>query len=703
MNLIVDIDKYYFLCYNKNAMKRQKQNLRRQTMKKKFKLLTRTLCTVLSFVVLFGVFIFPTSAAETSGIMDGRVYALISYATGEAIDVPGGYLLSRAYLSDYTYSYQNLWQRWAIRYEGGNDYVIVDMHSRNLLSIEGSSIDEGAKAWTYYNDGTTGQRFKIVNNGDGTFSFLSKCTNYTKALAVQSNGNIIQTTFTGAARQKFYLVLPGYVYNLQNVNSGKSLDVSAANTANGSDVAQYITTPESLWQRWCIKYIGNGEYKIMDMNSGKLLSISGSSTANKANCHIWADDGTTGQIFKIVQNSDGTLTFLSKCSGYTKALGVLNSGTANGDTVVQLTADGSNNQKFRFTIEAESKSPEGLYIIRNSAMSGFYIRKNRGLSNVVEQHSFDGEYDQIWELEYDCEKYYKIVNKDENEEKLLTVPASYSNEKAVSLEDEWTDTNRKRQLWILTVKENGTYWLQSKYHEEYEAGGGPQILLALGDSNGSGVNVEQRNDGVRTYWNFKSGGGRFFAVTAEAGHEHILSLSYSQSLLNSIGEFGYVESGTFSVLQCKEALKQSEIFISRSHGAEVKNGNDDGQTTYILLINDKSSMYGLHGSYCYSKNDLNTIVNDWDNFYQLELAVFVGCQTGVDTIGENLCEAVVSHGAEVAVGFTTSMQCTQANDWTDIFMYNIAAGKSVNVAVNLANQQIPIGGVVFGNGNYVFN
>ena len=629
--------------------------------------------------------------------MDGRVYALISYATGKAVDVPAGNEASGAYLSEYTYSYQNPWQRWMILYEGGNDYILVDMNSKNLLSIVGSSSADNARAWTYADDGTTGQRFKIVNNGDGTFSFLSKCSNYTKALEVFTNGNMGQTPFTGASRQKFLLVLPGYVYNLQNVNSGKSLDVSAANTANGSDIAQYITTPESLWQRWCIKYIGNGEYKIMDMNSGKLLSISGSSTANKANCHIWADDGTTGQIFKIVQNSDGTLTFLSKCSGYTKALGVLNSGTANGDTVVQITANGSNNQKFRFTIEAESKSPEGLYIIKNGSITdNLCIRKNRvPLFQAIRPYQFDGEHDQIWEIVYDSEKYYKIVNKDENGEKLLTAPASYSNNSAVTLENEYSGTTRYRQLWVLTVKENGLYQLQSRYHDEYYSNGGSKLVLGFSEDS-SGKYVSIRNDGVDTGWVLDGRSTVMYSIPNEE-HDHISTLSLIESSFNGTLGFGYIYEGVTTPKECKVDMSKSRYFVTRSHGGFYTSGDDILSTGIWLSEEENGFLSGV--------DPLNACedISEADMFTKLDLVVFCGCKTAFDTIEDNICEAMIGKGVQTVIGFEDSIGCDKANNWTFKFWQQMLMGKSVQDSVANANEYSEITAKIYGDADFALS
>lgn len=118
-------------------------------------------------------------------------------------------------------------------------------------------------------------------------------------------------------------IISGRVYHIKAYN-GKYFDVANAGTANGTNVQIYNFNVDAACQEWIITQVGtdgSGKlYKIKDVNSGKLLSIEASSSANAANAWVWEDDGTTGQIFKIRQNSDGTFTFLTQCSNYTRAL-----------------------------------------------------------------------------------------------------------------------------------------------------------------------------------------------------------------------------------------------------------------------------------------------------------------------------------------------------------------------------------------------
>ena len=149
----------------------------------------------------------------------------------------------------------------------------------------------------------------------------------------------------------------GGVYNIVSALSKKCLDVTEAGTANGTLVNQYQVMPAYHWQRWKFIYLGDGQYKIQDVNSGKLLSISGSSSYENANVHIWADDGTTGQIFKIDRNIDGTYSFRSKCSNYGRAVSIAGSSKTSGALAIQCAYNArtpAENQKF--TLQDSSKA-----------------------------------------------------------------------------------------------------------------------------------------------------------------------------------------------------------------------------------------------------------------------------------------------------------------------------------------------------------
>ena len=444
---------------------------------------------------------------QTSGVVPGEAYNLINKSSDRAFTVPGGGKGNGMFITDEQYYSATPWQRWQVVYEGAGNYVLRDENSGNLLSIGGSDPNAGGRVWTYVNDGTTGQRFQIVRNADGTYSFLSKCSNYTMALTLQPSGTFEvgsydQQPFVRSDNQKFYLALNG-IYNVKNRATQKSLDVSSGYTANGSDVSQYQPTFGTLWQQWHIAYAGGGKYRITDMNSGKLLSIAGSSSAERANVHIWAADGTTGQGFKI--DGQSTLvsgnyqtyyTFYSECSGYTKGIGV--EGNNNGDTFLQLTVDGAPNKQFELTKLRTDPVAPGMYYFQCVATDR-YMEKDSS-DNFAEQQRFDvDDMGQVWRLQYESESYYSIVNVANN--RYLTVQESNKNKLKVKLEQRDNVANTSRLKWTFRILPNGKWEIQAQYHQ------GTALVLAVGQPafNSSlfenGVNIEQRNDNTdRDEW-----------------------------------------------------------------------------------------------------------------------------------------------------------------------------------------------------------
>jgi uncharacterized protein YegP (UPF0339 family) len=285
-------------------------------------------------------------------VSNTATYNIQNVNNGKSIEV-SDFLIDNNYIVEQTHTWLELQsQKWRINYIGDGNYIFVNSDTGKLLTMgNNSNIQDG---YAYISSGECiAQQFRIIKNTDGTFSFLTRYSNYTKALSVEKPFAIVPDIFTqetynsNSNSQKFNIILSQSEYHIKNFNSDKCLDVSAGNTGNGSDVAQFTYTPTCEWQRWQIKYCGNGDYKIIDMHSGKLLSVEGSSSANNANIWIWQQDGTAGQYFRIRTNADGTVTFLTKASNYTKAIGIYNSGLNNGDTVVQQSNDdGSDNQKF---------------------------------------------------------------------------------------------------------------------------------------------------------------------------------------------------------------------------------------------------------------------------------------------------------------------------------------------------------------------
>lgn len=166
---------------------------------------------------------FDTQPLVTN-ISDGSVYKIRATHSSKYVNVANSDFEDGTNVNQNSEIIQDQIQRWKFISVGNGDYVIMDMNSGKLLSIEGSSSASYANAWVWHYDGTNGQKFRIRKNQDGTYSFLSKCSNYKYALTVENsstlNGaNISQSYDFGRTNQKFSLkesnkaiiIVPGIV------------------------------------------------------------------------------------------------------------------------------------------------------------------------------------------------------------------------------------------------------------------------------------------------------------------------------------------------------------------------------------------------------------------------------------------------------------------------------------------------------------
>lgn len=134
-------------------------------------------------------------------------------------------------------------------------------------------------------------------------------------------------------------------YSIQNVTSGKAMDVSGQSTDDGANVQQY-----DYWggenQQWQVTDTGNGVYSIENVNSGKVLDVAEVSTADGANVHQWSDGGGDNQRFELHDQGGGEYHIQPVHSD--KAVEVENSSTSNGANVQQNSWTGNGNQLWTF-------------------------------------------------------------------------------------------------------------------------------------------------------------------------------------------------------------------------------------------------------------------------------------------------------------------------------------------------------------------
>lgn len=138
-------------------------------------------------------------------------------------------------------------------------------------------------------------------------------------------------------------------YRIRNVNSGLFLEAADGKAENGTNVQQG-TQGGTLWT---VKPAEDGYYYIYSaLGDGKtfLLDIDYGKTDNGTNIGIWGDTQSDAQLFKFVDNGDGSYTICTKVTNDDSALGVTAGSKDEGANVVEWAANGSDDQKWKLEV-----------------------------------------------------------------------------------------------------------------------------------------------------------------------------------------------------------------------------------------------------------------------------------------------------------------------------------------------------------------
>ncbi len=134
-------------------------------------------------------------------------------------------------------------------------------------------------------------------------------------------------------------------YTIRNYNSGLYLEVAGAVAENGTNVQQGTTGARV----WTFQDASDGYYYLYsEVGDGKtfLLDLDYGQTADGTNIGIWGNTASDAQLFKFVDNGDGTFTITTKPTSDASCLGVSAGSKDEGANVLQWTCDGSDNQKW---------------------------------------------------------------------------------------------------------------------------------------------------------------------------------------------------------------------------------------------------------------------------------------------------------------------------------------------------------------------
>ena len=376
-------------------------------------------------------------------------------------------------------------QMWKIESDGAGSYTIKNATTGKALDVAGAGTSNGTNVQTYTYNGSCAQRWRIVRNSNGSFTFYSVCSGRVLDVAganssLGTNIQIYQPNDLDA--QKWNLVPVQNVANGRYVISSglvisKAIDIAggATNAKNGTNIQLYEKNSTDA-QKWNVIYGSDGYYTIQNMATGKYLEVNGSQTHNGANVQLYNSNGSCAQKWQIVKNNDGYILY-SACSG--KALDVAGARTTNGTNIQIYMKNGCVAQKWYF--ETAPDLSEGNYVIHSA------LNKDRVL-DVAAASKVDGANVWLWEDNGNIAQKWQISS-DGNGAYIIT---SLLSRKALDVAGALTNNGANvqqyvlnwscAQRWRVIWNDDGTYTFYSVCSNK--------VLDVAGMNDKTGTNVQ---------------------------------------------------------------------------------------------------------------------------------------------------------------------------------------------------------------------
>ena len=205
-------------------------------------------------------------------------------------------------------------QLWKPVAAGGGCISFINKKTGQALDVEGASAASGANVQVYEPNGSSAQRWKLLQTeqfSEGFFTFAS-AVDSNMMLDIQygstDDGALLQLyESNGTAAQKFKVVSLGNGFcRIVCLGTGKSLDLkdSALDPSTGAGTVQQWTSGEgNVAQIWRISYAGDGLFGITSAcgNGDSALSLSNGEAANGTPVGVLRNKGGQTQKFKMIE------------------------------------------------------------------------------------------------------------------------------------------------------------------------------------------------------------------------------------------------------------------------------------------------------------------------------------------------------------------------------------------------------------------
>lgn len=298
------------------------------------------------------------AAAHMSDLPDGEYIVSSSRNYSFVLDVSGGSKDNSANIQLHTSNMSNA-QRWIVSHDDKGYVTFTNVGSNKVIDVAGGNASSGTNVAQYGSNGTFAQKWIVSKQSDGSYLIESALrpgfylgskgggasNGVNVELSVNDNNSHFALFSTSPSVAKCEDILPAGYFTLSPAcnSTGKVLDIAGGSSSSGANVQLYSSNG-TLAQLFSFEY-HDGYYVIRNVKSQKALDVDGGKLVPGTNVQQWeCDSANANQLFSVVDNGDGTLSFINKATGlFLDIVGASDSVQANLDAYLP---NGSAAQKF---------------------------------------------------------------------------------------------------------------------------------------------------------------------------------------------------------------------------------------------------------------------------------------------------------------------------------------------------------------------
>lgn len=407
------------------------------------------------YVTVVSEGVLSDTGMQTENISSGVYYIHPKTNSNYALDIAGASKNDSANLQLYSSNGTSAQQFYI---EVKNGYcTIKNLNSNKMLDVAGAGKFAGTNVWQYSNNESSAQKWKIIENEDGSYSFVSVLNGLVLDIAggiIASGSNAQVYTRNGTDAQKFVLEsagenVTGCYYIHTKANANYVLDIQGASVDEQANLQLYSLNGTKAQQFYIESK--DGYSTIKNVNSNKMLDVAGAGMTAGTNVWQYGSNETDAQKWQFIKNEDGSYSCISVLNGL--ALDIEDGIATSGNNVQVYTPNGTNAQKFILNEVGEAIT--GYYYIQAKSNTNYVLDiagagKNDGAN--LQLYSMNGTKAQQFYIE-SKDGYCTIKNV--NSGKVLDVYDAGM--KAGTNVWQYSSNGTNAQKWKSVLNDDGSY------------------------------------------------------------------------------------------------------------------------------------------------------------------------------------------------------------------------------------------------------